>query len=737
MQSGYRFALSLPRRAQCSRGVMCALVGWYLPASGKRGDRLRWGEMGTFLARLGRGCASRPWRVLSAWLVVVGIVGAAAYLFGDDFKDDYSIPGLPSTAGYDLLTEKFSDVSGTEARVVVHSDHGPVPDDELTALHERLVTVPGVSVVSDPRVSSDGDTVLYTVVYRTAVTDFKGSEGVDALRTSTEPTRDAGLDVALGGEVPESFSAPGSAAEVVGIVAALIILLFAFGSVAAAGLPLAVAFVGVGAGTAAITVLAGFTDVSPTAPTIATMVGVGVGIDYALLLATRFREGLERGLSTIDAAAEATETAGASVLTAGMTVLVSLLGLRVAGLPVISSFGYATFLMVVFVMTASVTLVPALCAMAGHRIQRRWHFRRPRVRRQLLTERWTRSINAHPAISTVLALAFLLACAAPALGLRTWPQDASSQPTSNTTRVAYDLIAHEFGEGASGPLTVALDIASTTPEDVDSTLTRVRELPGIALVTPAIVNNDRTVAVFNIEPTIAPQEAGIADIVYSVRESLPTSAYVTGFTAASVDIVDRLADRIWLVVGLVVALSLILLTVVFRSPVVAIKAALMNLLSVAAAYGLLVVVFQRGWGATLLGLNHTLPVSTWVPILVFTILFGLSMDYEVFMLARIRERWLATRDMDRSVVDGLAATGPVIGAGGAIMIAVFAGFAFDSDITVKMMGFGMAIAVLLDITIVRFVLVPATMTLLGELNWWAPSRLRRKVDIDAAMDITT
>lgn len=702
--------------------------------------------MSSLLHRVGAASATRPWRVIGVWVTLVLIAFGLAAGVGGSPQDNYTIPGVDAQAGTDLLTERFVEFSGADARIVVHSDTGKVPATELTTLSERLSKVAGVSAVAPPRVSADGDTALIDLSYSVPVTDFSGTEGIDALRAATEPTEDAGYQVELGGQIPENISAPSGVAEAIGIVVALIILVFAFGSIVAAGLPLAVAFVGVGIGSALITVMAGFTDISNIAPTVATMVGIGIGIDYALLLVTRYAEGLRGGMSVVDAAARANATAGMSVIFAGTTVLVSLFGLKLAGIPVYSSFGYATFAMVASVMLASVTLVPALCGLAGHRVLSKRSRNAtavvvadaPRVSttfKASKTERWATRVGEKPWPFAVAALLILLLLAAPVLQMRTWPQDSGSQPTSNTTRLAYDIVSDEFGPGANGPFIVAIDLDQTSDSELNALIATFKADPGVAQVSPVIRNAAGTAAIVRVEAKTGPQDAATPETLTRLRSALPETSHVTGLTAIFSDISNRLADRLWLVIAVVVALAVILMTAVFRAPVVALKAAAMNLLSVAAAYGVMVAVFQWGWGAELLGLPHEVPVSSWVPILMFTILFGLSMDYEVFLLSRVRELWLKTGDAHTSVIKGLASTGRVITSAGAIMIAVFAGFAMDSDITVKMMGVGLATAVLVDVTIVRMVLVPATMSILGKANWWIPAWLDRvlpKFDIEGS-----
>ncbi|WP_431681702.1 MMPL family transporter [Kitasatospora sp. KL5] len=693
--------------------------------------------MSTLLGRLGGAAAARPWRTVLGWVLLLALALGLAAAFGGTPRDDYRVPGTRSTAGADLLKDRFPEMSGANARVVVHDRHGkPVPAAELDGLRARLAALPRVTAVAPPQLSAKGDTALLAVDYSAPVTEFKGSEGLDALRGAGRPTEQAGLQVEFGGQLPENFTAPDGTAEMIGMGAALVILVIALGTLVSAGLPLVVALAGLGLGTALTTLMAAVTDISPTAPTVASMVGLGVGIDYALLLVSRHVEGLRKGLTKQQAAAEATATAGASVVVAGSTVLVALFGLRLAGLPTYSSFGYATFAVVGAVMLAALTLVPALCSLAGNRLLRRAERRNPKLKAgngPTRTERWAALIGRRPVVAALGSLVVLLALAAPMLHMRTWPQDAGSQAASSTTRKAYDLTADAFGPGANGPLLIAVDLKKLPQEKLPPLVDSLKGQPGVAAVSPPLVNRAGDAAIVSVTPATGPQDERTARLLKDVREDvLPAGAEVTGTVAAFSDISDRLASRLWVVVPVVVAMSLILLTVLFRAPVIAVKAAAMNLLSVAAAYGVMTAVFQSDTGARALGLPHEVPVSSWVPILMFTVLFGLSMDYEVFLLDRVREDWLATGDAKGSVVRGLSATGRVISSAAAIMVAVFTGFAIDPDITVKMMGVGMAVAVLIDATIVRLVLVPATMTLLGRLNWWLPAPLARRMPVPGA-----
>jgi putative drug exporter of the RND superfamily len=695
--------------------------------------------MSRFLYWLGGSAAAHPWRTISAWVLVAATAVALAGVFGGTPQDDYDIPGARAQVGVEMLRDHAPAMGGAHARVVVHDPDGHVlASPLLERLAADLSAMRHVGAVLPPRLSSDGDTAVVMVHYDVPVThpDLMGETG--AVEAAVAPTVDAGLQVELSGDHPESAAQEMSGrGELVGVIVAMLLLVVAFGSVVSAGLPLMVALFGLAVGTAGITLLAAMTDVSTAAPTVATMVGLGVGIDYALLLVTRHVENLREGYDVRRSAARATATAGRSVVFASATVLVSLMGLRLAGLPTYSSFGFATAIAVVAVMAAAITLVPALLGLAGRRaLPRRDRKARSRKERAPLTARWAARVGRRPLPWALAALLLMVTLAAPALGMRTWPQDAGSNPTDQTARAAYDLVSEEFGAGANGPMLVVAERDRVSDDALGSAADELSGLPGVAMVGPVQHSADGELAMFELVPEFGPTDERIGTLVEEIRgEVLPAGAELTGLTPMFADIADLLTERILLVIGFVVAVSVLLLMMVFRSVVVPLKAALMNLLSIAAAYGVVTVVFQWGWGSGLLGLDHAMPVSSWLPILMFAILFGLSMDYEVFLLSRIREDWLATGDARGSVVRGLSATGRVISAAAAIMIAVFLGFATEGDVVVKMLGFGMAVAILLDATVIRMVLVPATMALLGRWNWWMPAWLDRvlpNVEADVA-----
>jgi RND superfamily putative drug exporter len=685
------------------------------------------------LYRLGAFAARHPWRVVVLWVsALVAVIGLAATV-GGALHDNYDIPGTGAQRGADLLERSFPAMSGADARVVVHNtahDSTALAPAGLADAAARLEASPHVTGVGAPTFSADRRTALIDVRFDVPVTSFDGREGVEILEHATEPLRADGLTVEYGGQVPENIGAPSGTGEMIGITAALIILLLAFGSIVAAGLPLAIAVIGLGVGLSGITLLAAVADVSTIAPTIATMIGLGVGIDYALFIVTRYRDGLASGLDKITAVARANATAGQSVVFAGSTVLVSILGLALAGMPNFALMGYATGIVVAVMVITAVTLLPALLSLAGERVFSKRVRRagiRPSVTTSAWATRWAQRVGRRPLPWAIASLALLLVLAAPMLGMRTWPQDAGSEPDTNTVRRAYALVAEGFGPGANGPFLVAVDLQTVPVAELAGLHDTLTSVSGVAAVAPPVVSPAGTGAVISVIPTTAPDDVATAQLLDRLRAGLPPGVEITGWTPAMADMSDVLGGNLWKVIAAVVGLALVLLLFAFRSVVVAVKAAAMNLLSIGAAFGVMVAVFQWGWGVELLGLPHAIPISSYIPMFMFAILFGLSMDYEVFLLSRIREEWLRTGDNRGSVIAGLGSTARVISSAAVIMVAVFIGFALDPSAVVKMMGVGLATAVALDATVVRLVLVPATMALLGKANWWLPAWLDRVV----------
>ncbi len=704
--------------------------------------------MNRTLDRLGRFAATHPWRAFAVWIVIAVAVFGVAGAVGGQTQEDWDVPAAPAQHGIDLLREHLPQSGNTSAQVVVHDD-GPLAASELTALTDRLSALDHVIAVSQPRMSADGDTALLTVQYDVPVTHRDVYGHAEPLEQAIEPTREAGVQVVLGGELPSTAgSAMKGTGEIIGIVVALLILLLMFRSVVAAGLPIVVAVSGLAIGTAGITILCGVMSVSPFAPTVATMVGLGVGIDYALLMLARALEYRRAGYSVVDAAAAANVTAGRSVVLAGTTVLVSLLGLRLSGLATFGAFGFATAITVVAVMVTALLLVPAIFRLTARWIEPRAvrRARRSSVepgeslgepgsrRDERQGSRWAERVARKPLPWLIGAATVMVLLAAPVLDMRTWPGSGGDEVPGSALRQSYDLIADEYGPGANTPYLFVAERDVVSGGEVDQLIAKLATRDDLVNVSPAVVSPDGEIALVTAESVLRDNDERVAAQIADLRAELPDGVDLAGSSVMFSDIVDILAERIWLVIGFVVGISVLLLMVMFRSVVIPLKAAAMNLLSVLAAYGVLTAVFQWGWGLQLLGLDHALPVSSWLPILMFAILFGLSMDYEVFLLSRIREDYVRTGDARGSVARGLSSTSRVITSAALIMVAVFLGFVTEEGVVIKMIGFGMAVAIFLDATLVRMVLVPATMSLLGERNWWLPAWLDRvlpKLQVEA------
>jgi putative drug exporter of the RND superfamily len=681
--------------------------------------------MSRLLYRWGRWSARRPWFAIAAWLVTTVIVVAASATFGKALVDTNSAPGTDSQAAADLLATTGAD--GITAYVVARPAGGATVDRAaLDRLGGELADLPHVLAVSD-RTSADGGTAVLTLAYP-AVEELSADD-LTALDDTLDDVRaDGAWRVEGGGDLYFNFGGPESnIGEVLGIVVALVVLVVAFGSLLAAGLPVALALLGLLVGASALPLVAHVVDVPVWTTAMAAMVGLGVGIDYALFLLTRYREHLDLGMPVPEAVGRAVATAGQAVLFAGGIVVLAILGLVVAGLPFVTAGGIGIAVVVLVMVLAALTLLPALLGLAGHRLAGRPRFARRSAASVARWTRWGRHVTRRaPAYAAGGAL-LLVALALPVLGMRLGLPDQGSYPESTTERRAYDLVAESFGPGATGPLVVAVSPASAA----DRVGEALREDTGIAAVADPQTYADADVAVLIAQATTSPQDAATRDTVERLRsEVIPEVAdgaavHVGGYTATIDDLGARVADRLpWFVVA-VVLLSFVLLVVVFRSVLVPLKAALLNLLSVGAAYGVIVMVFQWGWGADLIGLESTIPVISFIPLFMFAILFGLSMDYEVFLLSRIREEFLRTGDADGAVVHGIGVTARTISSAAAIMVAVFGGFVLGADPILKMLGLGLATAVLIDATVVRLVLVPATMKLLGRAAWWLPTWLDR------------
>ncbi|WP_327256993.1 MMPL family transporter [Streptomyces sp. NBC_01244] len=723
------------------------------------------------LLRLGASAARHPWRVIAAWLIAATLAVLAAVAFGGRTADSMTAPGLDSQRAAELIERAGTGQEGMTAQVVVTPlDDGATFFDHdsartaLTRLQTEVKRLPHVLGTSDPAGALDtsGDTAvrggLVSADGRIAVVRVQypdqsrlSAEDLDALVDLGDRLRaELPLRIEMGGNLFYAFSDPdGGASELIGLLAAAAILFLAFGSLVAAALPIGMAVFGLTVGVATMTVLAGVTEVPTFAPVLGSMVGLGVGIDYALFVLARHREYLACGLDPQAAAGRAVATAGRPVVFAGGTVVVSILGLAVANVPFMTVGGFAVSIVVLTMVLASVTLLPAFLGAAGPRLARAG-----RIGRALQTRkpgrlarrrdpaagaahatgwrRWIGHVSRHPLPYAVGAAGLLLTATLPVLGLRVGLPDDGSLPHSRPERRAYDLVAEGFGPGVNGPLVIAAD-PTGDPGVLDRLVEAVAADPGIASVAPTHIDRATGIATLVVFPTTSPQDKATADTIARLRtDVLPTAighgparAHVGGAAASLSDVGQRTSQRLPVVVAVVLAMSFLLLMLVFRSILVPLKAVLLNLLSIGAAYGIMVAVFQWGWGGALIGLEATVPIVSFIPMFLFAILFGLSMDYEVFLLSRVREEYLRTGDNGTAIVEGISRTARIITSAALIMVAVFLSFAVAEDPSTKMFGLGLATAIFIDATVVRMVLVPATMTLLGRTNWWLPKWLDR------------
>jgi RND superfamily putative drug exporter len=671
--------------------------------------------MSNALYRLGRVAARRPYAIVGTWLAIAVVVVAASAGFGRDLEDSFDVPGTDSARARATLSTAGSERAGLTAQIVV-TDDAPLRGAALAELQAGAAALPNV-LDARREVSPDGRVAVIRVQYP-EIEDLSLADLARLKAFAARQRAGSWLEIELGGDLFYAFedSGPGIS-ELIGIVAAIVILLVAFGSVIAMGLPIGMALFGLALGISSMSLLAHLLAIPSFAPQLASMIGLGVGIDYALLLVTRHREHLAQGLAVDEAAARSVATAGRAVVFAGGTVVIAILGLIVAGIPFLAAAGIAVSIVVLIMVLAAITLLPAFLALAGSRIGGR------RDGSGVRWQRWGDHVTRHALPYAIGGTVLLVALAAPALDLRLGFPDEGNLPETRTERRAYDLVAQGFGPGINGPLVVVAEA-----DEAAQVRSEVATDPGIASVAPPDVHGG--VATLLAFPTTAPQDSATAATLARLRAIV--DAHIGGNTADWIDAGDRLEDRLPYFLGAVVLLSFLLLTVMFHSVLVPLKAAVLNLLGVGAAYGVLVVVFQWGWAADLIGLESTVPIVAFIPVVMFAVLFGLSMDYEVFLLSRVREHYLRTGDNRAAVTQGIAGTGRVITAAALIMIAVFGGFVFDDDPRLKMFGLGLATAILIDATIIRLVLVPAIMQMLGEANWWLPRWLGRLLPDRAA-----
>ncbi|MFG2136171.1 MMPL family transporter [Streptomyces sp. NPDC048650] len=714
------------------------------------------------MTALARWCLRRRIVVIVLWLAAFAGVATAAGVLGSAYSTDYDVPGTESGRAAALMAKAFPGQSGDTDTIVWHTDTGPVRAAPVRKrMHHTLrevAALPGVSEVHGPygrsgdgsrqrRISPDGRTAYASLVFDRP-TDQLAAAQVEKVVDTARAAAGDGLQVELGGAGIALTEAPrAQLPEIVGLCVAAVVLFLAFGSLAATLLPIITALAAVGTASAGIALLGHAMTVADFAPMLGMLIGLGVGIDYALFIVTRHRKGLRAGLSVQEAAERAVSVSGRAVVFAGATVCIALLGMLILRLSFLNGVALAASLTVVLTVAASVTLLPALLSLIGMRALGRRERRRLAERGPWpeqptgIAARWSAFVERHPKLLGVTAAAVMAALALPTFGLHLGTSDQGNNPAASTTRKAYDLLAggahgDGFGPGFNGPLTLVAGLDG--PRDrlaFDALPHRLRDTPGVAQVGAPEFDGGRTTGVITVVPTGSPQSRQTSDLVQRLRDDvLPRAAdgttmrvHVGGITAGYDDFAAVIIGKLPLFVGVVIALGSLLLLLAFRSIGIPLKAALMNVAAVASSFGIVVAVFQWGWGSELLGLGSPGPIEPFLPVIMVSVLFGLSMDYQVFLVSRMYEEWRLTHDNRRAVRVGLAETGRVINSAAVIMIAVFAAFVLSGDRIIAMFGIGLATAVALDAFVLRTLLVPALMHLLGGANWWLPARLDRRL----------
>jgi putative drug exporter of the RND superfamily len=715
------------------------------------------------MRKTARWCFTHRWTALGGWIVALIVLIGISSGAGTNYRDEFKLSGTDSFDALNLLQKSAPKAAGDQEQIVVAVKDGKISDaGNRERVEQMLGTVgklPNVASVASPfadgneaQVSKDGTIAFATVTLNGDLTDID-LEATKKLVSTAQAAATDGLQVELAGQAIQQSRQEGSAGLLIGIGVAMIVLLIVFGSVMAALLPIIGAVISLGVGVAVIGLLSHAITMASFSQELSLLIGLGVGIDYALFIVTRYRQEVLRGVAPVDAAVNALDTSGRAVLFAGITVCIALLGMFALGVSFLYGVATAASIVVAFTVLSALTLLPALLGLFPRLVLTRRQRRAVATREWATTDespawaRWSSMLEKRPLVLAGVATLVMLLLAAPALTMRLGSGDAGSDPADTTTRKAYDLLARGFGPGFNGPLQL---VAQVKDDAGKAAFTRVVDAVGktdgvVAASQPAFIGDDKDVGFAMVYPRDTPQDEATSDLVKKLRSDVVPPAeqgqvnvLVGGSTAIGIDFSKVLADKLPLFIGVVVLLSFLLLMAVFRSLVIPAMAAVMNLLSVAAAFGVVVAVFQHGWGAELIGVDRTGPIEAFLPVMVFAILFGLSMDYEVFLVSRIYEEWHKRGSNREAITHGLAATGRTITAAAAIMVLVFGAFVLGGERVIKLFGIGLASAVLLDALIVRSVLVPGLMLAVGERNWWLPGWLDRWVPrLNVEGDTTT
>jgi len=697
------------------------------------------------LRALARFCYRRRKLIVVLWVLALFGMNMLAGGIGNNFTTNFNAPNTESNRAMNLIQTSFRGIAGDGVQVVMEGSPSmtdPAVKTQVASLIAALERVPHVTTVSNPYTTPGAISKSGTIALATGQLDQRPQDISNAvgrqLIAAAEHHSTPQLQVHLGGQLVQQSERPKPpSSEGIGILAAVAILLIAFGSLLAMVLPIVVALAGIAVGLPIIGLLTHVYPLQSFSTTLATMIGIGVGIDYALFVVTRYRQGLQDGLDPEEAVITAIDTSGRAVVFAGATVIIALLGMLAVGLSFISGLGMGSAAVVAVTVIAAITLLPAVLGFVGTNIDRwslPWVHSGP-SNKETVWHRWSRFVQRHAWALTFGGLAIVLALALPVLSLRLGFVDAGNNPAGSQTRVAYDTLSRGFGPGFNGPFLIAVQMPAGADQHADlaKLQSAIATTPGVASVSPPVPDKAGGAAVIRMYPTTAPQDAATTRLLHRLRgDVIPRATagsgltvYVGGFAASTEDFANLLGQRLPVFIGVVILLSFLLLMAVFRSLLVPLKAAIMNLLSIGAAYGVVVMIFQYGWGKQLVGVGKEGPIQAFLPMMMFAILFGLSMDYEVFLLSRIREEYVRTGNNAQSVADGLSATARVITAAAAIMCTFFLSFVLGDNIIIKLFGIGFASAIFIDATLIRMVIVPSTMELLGDANWWLPKWLDR------------
>ncbi|MDW5594725.1 MMPL family transporter [Conexibacter stalactiti] len=709
--------------------------------------------MATTLYRLGRAAFRRRRMVLAIWLVLFGLLAVGAGTLSGETNDRFSIPGTESQQAIDLLSERLPAANGASGRIVFAAPAGErLTDAEgraaITSALEAVGRAPHVIAASDPfttsLVSRDGRVALAQVTWD-EMPDTLEDSSREAVQEAARGATSAGLQVEFGGDAVVPHGGAGGVGEILGFAVAALVLAITFGSLVAAGLPLLTAVIGVGIGMTGITLTTGFIDLSSTVPTLALMIGLAVGIDYALFIISRHRTQLFEGMDPEESAGRAVGTAGSAVVFAGATVVIALAALIVVGIPFLTAMGLAAAATVVIAVLIAITLVPAMLGFAGNKLMKGKNFETgPRAAKPTMGARWAGLVTRNRVVAMLLPIVVLGALAIPVLDMRLGLPDDSTAAPEETNRKAYDLLSDGFGPGFNGPLTIVVDAegGANVTRAAEVVATEFSDHPDVASVGRATVNREGNTAVISVTPSSGPSTEATKDLVADIRDRADTlggeigaEVLVTGATASAIDVSDQMGKALIPYLGVIVLLAFLLLTIAFRSLLVPLTAVAGFLLTIGAAFGATVAVFQQGFAAELLGVSQTAPIISLLPILIIGILFGLAMDYQVFLVSRMREEHVHGAGPTESVTEGFRHSGRVVTAAALIMGAVFSGFILEDDAIIKSIGFALAFGILIDAFVVRMTLIPALMALLGERAWWLPRWLDRilpRVDVEGA-----